>query len=91
MERAFAHLRWFRRLRIRWKICDDIHRAFLTLACALVCWRRIKNHRLCCGSGCLQSFGEATEELHFFHDVLRLHLALAQPGKPILGVGCEGA
>lgn len=36
VERAFAHLHWFRRLRIR----DDIHEAFLILACALICWRR---------------------------------------------------
>ncbi|WP_318218928.1 hypothetical protein [Streptomyces sp. SCL15-6] len=25
MERTFAHLHWFRRLRIRWEIRDDIH------------------------------------------------------------------
>ncbi|MFF3906509.1 IS5 family transposase [Streptomyces sp. NPDC001848] len=42
VERAFAHLHWFRRLRIRWEIRDDIHEAFLTLACALICWRRLK-------------------------------------------------
>jgi transposase len=30
VERAFAHLHWFRRLRIRWEIRDDIHEAFLT-------------------------------------------------------------
>ncbi|MFE1041815.1 transposase, partial [Streptomyces sp. NPDC058832] len=41
VERAFAHLHWFRRLRIRWEIRDDIHEAFLTLGCALICWRRI--------------------------------------------------
>lgn len=40
VERAFAHLHWFRRLRIRWEIRDDIHEAFLTLGCALICWRR---------------------------------------------------
>ncbi|MFE9558147.1 hypothetical protein ACFYOD_32235 [Streptomyces sp. NPDC006703] len=31
VERAFTHLHWFRRLRIRWEIRDDIHEAFLTL------------------------------------------------------------
>ncbi len=31
VERAFAHLHWFRRLRIRWEIRDDIHEAFLSL------------------------------------------------------------
>lgn len=41
VERAFAHLHWFRRLRIRWEIRDDIHQAFLALACALICWRRL--------------------------------------------------
>ncbi|MFD9855761.1 IS5 family transposase [[Kitasatospora] papulosa] len=41
VERAFAHLHWFRRLRIRWEIRDDIHKAFLTLGCALICWRRL--------------------------------------------------
>ncbi|PJI99775.1 hypothetical protein BX264_0026 [Streptomyces sp. 2333.5] len=45
-ERAFAHLHWFRRLRIRWEIRDDIHEAFLTLGCALICWRRLMDHRL---------------------------------------------
>ncbi|MFI7349423.1 transposase [Streptomyces sp. NPDC049936] len=42
VERAFAHLHWFRRLRIRWEIHDDIHEAFLILGCALICWRRLK-------------------------------------------------
>lgn len=42
VERAFAHLHWFRRLRIRWEIRDDIHEAFLTLGCALICWRRLR-------------------------------------------------
>lgn len=41
VERTFAHLRWFRRLRIRWEIRDDIHEAFLALGCALICWRRL--------------------------------------------------
>lgn len=37
---AFALLRWLRRLRIRWDIRADIHQAFLTLGCAIICWRR---------------------------------------------------
>ena len=45
VERAFAHLHWFRRLRIRWKIRDDIHEAFLILGCALICWRRLNSFR----------------------------------------------
>jgi len=43
VEAAGALLRWFRRLRIRWGIRDDIHEAFLTLGCAIICWRRLKN------------------------------------------------
>ncbi|MFC4517241.1 IS5 family transposase [Streptomyces ehimensis] len=39
VERTFAHLHWFRRLRIRWEVRDDIHEAFLSLACSLICWR----------------------------------------------------
>jgi hypothetical protein len=33
---------WFRRLRIRWEIRDDIHEAFLRLACAIICHRRLR-------------------------------------------------
>ncbi|MEV6175179.1 IS5 family transposase [Streptomyces sp. NPDC051954] len=43
VEGAFAHLRWFRRLRIRWEIRGHIHEAFLTLGCALICWRRLRS------------------------------------------------
>ncbi|MFJ9713780.1 hypothetical protein [Streptomyces sp. NPDC101234] len=35
-------LHWFRRLRTRWEIRDDIHRAFVTLGCAVICWRRLR-------------------------------------------------
>ncbi|KUM90174.1 transposase [Streptomyces cellostaticus] len=42
VERAFAHLHWFRRLRIRREIRDDIHEAVLTLGCAPFCWRRLR-------------------------------------------------
>ena len=41
-EGAIALLRWFRRLRIRWEIRDDIHQAFVTLGCAMICWRRLR-------------------------------------------------
>ncbi|MEU2760892.1 IS5 family transposase [Streptomyces sp. NPDC006906] len=43
VKRAFAHLHWFRRLRICWELRDDIHEAFLTLGCALLCWRRLNS------------------------------------------------
>jgi len=42
VEQTVALLHWFRRLRIRWEIRDDIHEAFLTLGCALICWRRLQ-------------------------------------------------
>ncbi len=41
VERAFAYLHRFRRLRIRWEIRDDIREAFLKLACCVICWRRL--------------------------------------------------
>jgi len=43
VEQGFALLHWFRRLRIRWEIRDDIHEAFLSLACGIICWRRLRN------------------------------------------------
>ena len=43
MKRAFAHLHWFRRPRIRWEIRDDTHEAFLTLGRALIRWRRLNS------------------------------------------------
>jgi IS5 family transposase len=36
-----AHLHNFRRLRIRYERQPEIHIAFLTLACAILCWRRL--------------------------------------------------
>ena len=47
IEQPAALLHWFRRLRIRWEIRDDIHEAFLSLACAIICWRRLRNLSLC--------------------------------------------
>src|SRR5262245_66650844 len=47
VEQSIALLHWFRRLRIRWEIRDDIHEAFLSLACAIICWRRLSNLSLC--------------------------------------------
>jgi hypothetical protein len=42
VEQTVALLHWMRRLRIRWEIRDDIHEAFLTLGCAIICYRRLK-------------------------------------------------
>jgi transposase len=41
VERGFAHLHNFRRLRIRYERHPEMHVAFLTLACAILCWRRL--------------------------------------------------
>jgi IS5 family transposase len=38
IERTFAWLNRFRRLKVRYERRDDIHEAFLTLGCALICW-----------------------------------------------------
>ncbi|TDC86182.1 hypothetical protein E1193_00505 [Micromonospora sp. KC606] len=45
VEQTIALLHWFRRLRIRWEIRDDIHEAFLTLACAIICCRRLRHSK----------------------------------------------
>jgi transposase len=42
VERTLAWLRQFRRLRVRYDRRADIHRGFLSLACALICWRRLR-------------------------------------------------
>jgi transposase len=39
VERTLAWLPQWRRLRVRYEKRADIHEAFLTLACALICWR----------------------------------------------------
>ncbi len=39
VERTLAWLHQFRRLRIRYERRADTHEAFLTLGCALICWR----------------------------------------------------
>lgn len=43
VERGFAHLHNFRRLRTRYERHPQIHIAFLTLACAILCWRRLNS------------------------------------------------
>ncbi len=39
VERTLAWLNRFRRLAIRYERRADIHQAFLSLGCALICWR----------------------------------------------------
>jgi transposase len=42
VERTFAWLSQFRRLRLRSDKRADIHHAFLSLGCALICWRSLR-------------------------------------------------
>jgi transposase len=39
VERTISWLHQFRRLRIRWDRCPDVHQAFLSLAAAVICFR----------------------------------------------------
>ncbi|MFC8042968.1 IS5 family transposase [Nocardia sp. NPDC057353] len=43
VEQTLALLHQFRRLAIRWERRTDIHHGFLSLAAALICWRRLSN------------------------------------------------
>lgn len=43
VERGLAHLHNFRRLRTRYERTAEVHLAFLTLACAILCWRRLQS------------------------------------------------
>ena len=42
IERTFAWLNQFRRLRMRYEKRADIHEAFLKLGCALICWHFLR-------------------------------------------------
>ncbi len=43
VERTLAWLHQFRRLRIRYERRADIHEAFLSIGCALICFRRLNS------------------------------------------------
>ncbi|WP_433304307.1 transposase [Actinoplanes sp. CA-030573] len=43
VEQSFALLHQFRRLAVRWERRLDIHDSLVSLACALICWRRLIN------------------------------------------------
>jgi hypothetical protein len=50
VERTLAWLNQFRRLRVRYDKRADIHEAFLSLGCALICWQLLrKTWRTACG------------------------------------------
>jgi transposase len=42
VERTFAWLNQFRRLRVRYEKRADIHNGFLLLACILICWNFLR-------------------------------------------------
>jgi transposase len=42
VERTFAWLNQFRRLRVRYDRRPDIHAAFLSLRCAPICWQALR-------------------------------------------------
>ncbi|GHH80356.1 hypothetical protein GCM10018781_60400 [Kitasatospora indigofera] len=41
VEQTFALLHQFKRLAVRWERRLDVHNSFISLACALICWRRL--------------------------------------------------
>nr|WP_296067991.1 IS5 family transposase [uncultured Actinoplanes sp.] len=45
VEQSIALLHQFRRLAIRWERRLDIHDSLVSLACALICWRRLTKSR----------------------------------------------
>ena len=45
VERTIANLHQNRRLKVRYERRDDIHQAFLTLACIKLCWYRLDPER----------------------------------------------
>jgi transposase len=44
IERTFAWLNQFRRLRLRYEKRADMHKALLSLACVLICWNFLQRH-----------------------------------------------
>ncbi|WP_405692376.1 transposase [Streptomyces sp. NBC_00057] len=42
VEQTFALLLHFKRLAVRWEGRTELHDAFISLACSLICWRRLK-------------------------------------------------
>lgn len=45
VEQSLALMHQFKRLRIRDDRDDQIHEAFMSLACAIMCWRRLHSSR----------------------------------------------
>ncbi|ESU50697.1 transposase [Streptomyces sp. HCCB10043] len=45
VEQTFALLHHFKRLAVRWERRTELHDAFVSLACSLICYRRLKKSR----------------------------------------------
>ncbi|MGY3340299.1 hypothetical protein ACVW0K_006398 [Streptomyces filamentosus] len=45
VEQTFALLHQFKRLAVRWERRTELHDAFVSLTCGLICWRRLKKRR----------------------------------------------
>jgi transposase len=43
VEQTIALLHQFRRLRTRFDTGDEVHEAFMSLGCSMICWRRLHN------------------------------------------------
>ena len=41
VEQALALMHQFKRLRVRDDRDENVHEAFMTIACAIICWRRL--------------------------------------------------
>ncbi len=41
VEQTFALLHQFKRLAVRWERRTELHDTFVSLACSLICWRRL--------------------------------------------------
>jgi transposase len=39
VERTLAWMHFFHRLRLRWERLPRLHETFMSLGCAIVCWR----------------------------------------------------
>ncbi|OKJ26701.1 transposase [Streptomyces sp. CB02366] len=45
VEQTFALLHQFKRLAVPWERRTELHDAFVSLTCSLICWRRLKKTR----------------------------------------------
>jgi len=63
VERTFAWLNQFRRIRVRYERRADIHEAFLSLACVLICWNFLRCEIIVITSGNLNELISSVNSL----------------------------